>query len=286
MEVDAHEQRLVVQHLLEVGDQPLAVDGVAGEAATDVVVHPARRHRVERGGDDGAGGLGPDDMNARSTSSRCIVDGNFGACPNPPHSASNEPTICLSAPLTASIAGDVTGGTDLGRRPDRLDERRDVRVDVVAPVAPDVVDGVHQLEEAGFREVGAAVERPAVGGHEHGHRPPAPAGHRLHRVHVDRVDVGPLLAVDLDVDERARSSPPRPRRPRSTRGPSRGTSGTPSTRPSSSTGTSRSRAASNASGPHAYQSTGLSRCWRRYGDVSSASRFIEPTLPTRSSGAS
>ena len=47
----------------------------------------------------------PDDMKARSTSSMCIVEGNFGACPNPPHSESNEPTICLSAPLTASIPG-------------------------------------------------------------------------------------------------------------------------------------------------------------------------------------
>ena len=51
MEVDARQQRLVVQHLLEVGHQPLAVDRVAGEPAADVVVHAARRHRVERGGD-------------------------------------------------------------------------------------------------------------------------------------------------------------------------------------------------------------------------------------------
>ena len=40
---DAQQQRLVVQHLLEVRHQPLAVDRVAGETAPDVVVHPARR---------------------------------------------------------------------------------------------------------------------------------------------------------------------------------------------------------------------------------------------------
>ena len=50
--VDPHEQRLVVEHLLEVRDEPLAVDGVAGEAAADVVVHATRRHRVERCRDD------------------------------------------------------------------------------------------------------------------------------------------------------------------------------------------------------------------------------------------
>ena len=32
-------------------------------------------------------------------------------------------------------------------------------------------------------------------------RPAAAARHGLHRLHVDRVDVGPLLAVDLDADE-------------------------------------------------------------------------------------
>ena len=47
VQVDADQQRLVVEHLLEVGDEPLLVDRVAGEAAADVVVHPAARHRVE-----------------------------------------------------------------------------------------------------------------------------------------------------------------------------------------------------------------------------------------------
>ena len=48
VQVRRDEQRVVVQHLLEVRDQPLAVDGVAVEAAADEVVHPAERHRVER----------------------------------------------------------------------------------------------------------------------------------------------------------------------------------------------------------------------------------------------
>ena len=50
--VDPHQQRLVVEHLLEVRHEPLAIDRVAGEAAADVVVHPAGRHRVERRRDD------------------------------------------------------------------------------------------------------------------------------------------------------------------------------------------------------------------------------------------
>ena len=51
------------------------------------------------------------------------------------------------------------------------------------------------------REVGAGVERHAVGRQERVQRPAAVAGHRLHGVHVDRVDVGALLAVDLDAHE-------------------------------------------------------------------------------------
>src|SRR5690242_14181567 len=41
----------------------------------------------------------------------------------------------------------------------------------------------------------------------------------------------------------------------------------------SSTGTPRSRASANASSPHSHQSTGLSACWRRYGEVAPARRF-------------
>ncbi len=41
----------------------------------------------------------------------------------------------------------------------------------------------------------------------------------------------------------------------------------------SSTGTLRRRASSNAAGSHSHQSTGLSACWRRYGEVASWSRL-------------
>src|SRR4051794_32187855 len=38
-------------------------------------------------------------------------------------------------------------------------------------------------------------------------------------------------------------------------------------------GTLRRRATSNGSSPHSHQSTGLSRCWSRYGEVAFARRF-------------
>ena len=52
-----------------------------------------------------------------------------------------------------------------------------------------------------FRKVRSAVERHALGREKHRHRPAAVAGHRLNGLHVDPVEIGPLLAIDLDADE-------------------------------------------------------------------------------------
>jgi hypothetical protein len=48
VQVGAREQRVVVEHLLEVGDEPLRVDGVTREAAADLVVDAAGCHRAQR----------------------------------------------------------------------------------------------------------------------------------------------------------------------------------------------------------------------------------------------
>ena len=48
VEVRRNEQRVVVEHLLEVRHEPALVDRVAVEAAADEVVHAAERHPVER----------------------------------------------------------------------------------------------------------------------------------------------------------------------------------------------------------------------------------------------
>ena len=80
-------------------------------------------------------------------------------------------------------------------------------LDLVAAGLPGLRDRLQHLAEARHpllaleRPVGAAEERLACGGEEAGHRPAAVAGHRLHGLHVNRVDIRPLLAVDLDVDE-------------------------------------------------------------------------------------
>ncbi len=109
--------------------------------------------------------------------------------------------------LGREVTGCARAVGDAGGLRDGVVQCFGLRGDVVAVGAPRLVHRVEHPPEAGHpgavigREVGPGVERPSVGVEEDGHRPAAAAGHRLHRLHVDRVDVGPLLAVDLHVDE-------------------------------------------------------------------------------------
>ena len=160
VEVDPDQQRLVVEHLLEVRHQPLLVDRVAGEAAADVVVHPAAGHRVERGRDDRRGIVLRLSARRRAAArSRLIVDGNFGAPPKPPHTGSNDPASCCSAWLSAATPGrSVAGSISAVRRMAfarastfwRTSSGRLTHTSSIAAI---------RLQEVRLREVGAAVER-------------------------------------------------------------------------------------------------------------------------------
>ena len=153
------------------------------------------------------------------------------------------------------------------RRPVSIDLRRAGRATPRATPTQHLRPGRHPLARLG-REVGAGVERHAVGREEHVQRPAAAAGHRLDGVHVDRVDVGALLAVDLDADEALVHQRRDLAGPRSTRAPSRGTSGRRRSRSRRGSACPPRARAPSASSPHGYQSTGLSACWSRYGEVS------------------
>ena len=86
-------------------------------------------------------------------------------------------------------------------------QRLGVVPDLDRLVAIDPRDFIQYTDECGtteallLGEVGAAPERLGAGGEEHGERPTALLAERMQRPHVDRIDVGALLAVDLDVDE-------------------------------------------------------------------------------------
>ena len=206
-EVQAGEEGVVVEHLLEVGDQPALVHGVAGEAAADLVVDAAVGH-----GGQGAARHRP--RPGEPSRRRPPAAGTPGSPPGgtwaarrsrrgpgrrrPP--APGRPRRSASGPGAAppAAAGGWPGGGPGRRRP-----RPPRRGAPPTPRGP----RASTLREAGTpwrasrREVGAAEEGLALGGEEGGQRPPGPARQRGDRVQVDAVDVGPFLAVHLDGHE-------------------------------------------------------------------------------------
>ena len=142
-----------------------------------------------------------------SSRSRALAGGNFGAPPKPPLTGS----MSSSSDSTPAVDDLRRRGRRRGGQPrDRaelLTGPAGGGVDLVALLIPGGADGLHHHPEPGHpltglgREVGAAVEGDAVGVAEGRQRPAAPAGHPLQRLHVDGVDVGSFLAVDLDRDE-------------------------------------------------------------------------------------
>ena len=207
VQVDGCEQRVVVEHLLEVRHEPDRVDGVAVEAAAELVVDAAGSHPVER--------------DARHA--ECVL--GLGACVEAKEQFERRRGRELGRAAEAAVdrvelraerrerASKEAGGQRLGRgapvagRADRVDELLGLAFQIVAAVSVYVRHRSQHLLEARHahprlrREVRAAPERPSVGGQENRHRPTAVSRERHDRLHVEPVDVGALLAVDLDGHE-------------------------------------------------------------------------------------
>ena len=203
------EEGVVVEHLLEVRHQPARVHGVAVEAAPGVVADPARRHprqRVDRHADP---------VRVRSPGPQQEVEkdglGELGRSAEPPvrrvEAASGRAHRVLDQPAAGCAFGTDQRVGIGGAAPERAGQLGARAVNVGAPVPVRLADAGQHLAEgrhavAGLRrEVGSPVKRHPLGSEEGGQRPAAVTGQRLHRPHVYRVDVGPLLAIHLDVDE-------------------------------------------------------------------------------------
>ncbi len=262
VEVRPGEQRVVVEHLLEVRDQPGAVDRVAGEAAPDLVVDAAVRHPVE--GELGDVGIAPCEKQLERRSRRELR----GAAEAAATHVRGHPKA-RDRRVEQRRRRLIGHRLDLGYRPQPLANPRRGFRDALALGLPGGGDRLQDHPKARHpmrrlrREVGSAVEGHAVRVAEGRERPPALAGHALDRLHVDRIDIRALLAVDLHADEALVHVARPSRRPRTTRAPSRGTSGRTSSRSTPGSGDRSSARARERSVPHGCQSTGLSLCWRR-----------------------
>jgi hypothetical protein len=207
VEVGRGEERVVVEHLLEVGDEPARVHRVAVEPASKQVVHAAGRHAVERQprhreclliagrrveAEEEVDRRGGRELRRRAETSLPGVE-------NPPesrHDTAKEPArerLGRRRPLAGLL--------------DCAHEHVGLLLEIVPAAPVRLGDGLEHLREARHpvarlrREVRPAVERPPVRRQEDGHRPAAVPRHGDDGVHVEAVDVRPLLAVDLDRDE-------------------------------------------------------------------------------------
>ena len=137
--------------------------------------------------------------------------GNFGAVPMPPLSGSTSRSSRSamrsnnSAGMPDRPAAAASGCAELAAAP-RAAPRHSSRHPRACRDRQRAIDVQHLRKARAAparlrREIGAAPERLAVRGQEHRQGPAAMLAHQVQRVHVDRVDIGPLLAIDLDVDE-------------------------------------------------------------------------------------
>jgi hypothetical protein len=192
-----------------VGHQPALVGRVAREAAAQVVVDAAALHAVERllhrrlaglvalqlaAPQQDLQGHGVRKLRALAEAAVGIVAARQQA-PRGAVEQARSDSARVRAHAQPCDAADGAG--DLLRLGLHLAAARAVGVD-------------HRVEhggEAGHpvalrrREVGAGEEGALLRGEEDGEGPAAGAAHELHHQLVDVIEVGPLLAVDLHVDE-------------------------------------------------------------------------------------
>ncbi len=187
--------------------EPALVHAVAGEAAAEMIVDAAlrdmgegERHRLDQIGQPVAQTSAPQE----------IEELRLRKFRRAPDAAMRRVDKLEEAPreiLERRVAGDGVGGALLEFWREPFLQRRRVLPHLCLLVAIDARDLLQHMHEGRaavarlLRKIRAAPEGLGVGGEEHGERPAALLAKLVQRRHVDRIDVGALLAVDLDVDE-------------------------------------------------------------------------------------
>ena len=207
LEVEPRDLGVVVEHLLEVRDQPARVDRVAMKPAADLVVDASVGHaaagehdRIEKVlalrhtplPEEELEGAGVGKLGSAAEATVQGVDVTQQAFRCPPRQRRIERDVGRRG-----LLGPLHAGYQLR---DRLGHVVRLVVERARHRLEDARKRRHAVPIDG-REVGAAMEGTPVGRQEDGERPAAAADHELHRPHVDVVDVRAFLTIDLDVDE-------------------------------------------------------------------------------------
>ncbi len=206
LEVRGNQERVVVQHLLEVRDQPALVRAVAVKTAPELVVDtPAghlvqgKRHLVQR-----ILGTGPQVMTQHDAQVPRVW--KFGRLAEPtPHDVVvlaqhlegvvQATRVDLGVAICAALARDLLG------------QSFSLLLDLALVGGPGPGEVSQHVREsrpamgAERREIRAPKEGPAVGRQKNTHGPAPGPGHPLHGLHVDLIQVRTFFPVDFDVDE-------------------------------------------------------------------------------------
>ena len=198
--------RVVVKHLFEMRHMPFGVGRIARKTAAEMIVDAARAQRIEQRADRVA--------HARIAAAKKFVveeteDRRVGKFRRAADAAVDgiEDAQQRLADLREIVRREVAAGQ--GRRlfGEMRHQPRALLQHLLALRAPGVLDRAQHLHEGRAsparrgRPIGAAVNRRSLGRQEHRQRPAALFAQRMQRGHVMMVDVRPLLAIDLDVDE-------------------------------------------------------------------------------------
>ncbi len=199
-------QGLVVEHLLEVGEQPLLVRGVAVKPEAHVVPDPAQAHGAEGAVDHlERPGLARARM-VPQQEVKPVRGGELGRLLEPPVAGIVAQRQLLVSPVQKPQAGRLVRAEfeGLGQPPGDLLGRGGDFVRLQGPERPHAlaeIDQAHASETRALGQVGGGEERLALRGHANAERPAAAAARHLAGRHVNGIDVGPLLPVHLDADE-------------------------------------------------------------------------------------
>ena len=205
--IEPGQKRIVVQHLLKMGHQPALVDRITVKASPEMVVHAALRHFAKRMCGHVqvaliAGCVGVAQKQRKNGSIR-----EFGSLPYSAvgliivlgqsfnrflqHRHIKRPRRWLTpGKLFKSVQnlggrfGDIRGFFPIGLGDACQDSWE--RGDVMAVLR---------------WEIGSAIERLAIWGEKHRHRPAAATDQHLHRIHIDFINIRPFFPVNLDIDE-------------------------------------------------------------------------------------
>ena len=205
-----HEQRVVVEHLLEVRNQPFVVGAVAAQTAADLVVDAACEHFLER---------------VFHHLQRFQISGAEVVPQQQLQSHARRKLVLrlkLEAPVIRIVAfAEILGGCLLGL-PAGNGGSGALRLGIALEVSQQIPGNVFQLATVAVpqlhelfqhcpergasvkvvgREVGAAGDGPTVRKHKHVERPTALLSQRMKCVHVELVHIRAFLAVHLDRHE-------------------------------------------------------------------------------------